>query len=117
MEKNEGRVKIARRRTALYLWLEILSAMMDLYSAEEEYFYFPVTGSPWLLTSSDYPYRTGHNDLEVRVGLILTFCFAFCARSFMSASVPRPTHLIALSNICKEKLAALLRPEKVPIPA
>lgn len=68
MENGKSRVKFAKRRAALLVWLRMLVTMRDLESAEEESLYHPVTGGRYFLGGLDCLDQTEFNDIEVREG-------------------------------------------------
>lgn len=68
MEKADGRVKFARRRAALEVWLKMSGATMDLHSVGEGAHFLSLAGAQYFLTGRNCPNRIGHNDFEGREG-------------------------------------------------
>lgn len=65
-EKDETRVKHARRRVALNVCVGIIGAVMALDISRNKDIYLRKTGSLYPLTGRECPAQAGHIDLEVR---------------------------------------------------
>lgn len=66
MEKNDSRLKLARRQAALGVWAQIIRAMVDLNPVENEELCIAITGGKYVLTGGDCPDLTEKNNFEVR---------------------------------------------------
>lgn len=56
----------ARKRVALGVWLQMLVAIMGLYSAGEEKLFLLVSGDRYIVTGRGCPGQTRHSDFEVQ---------------------------------------------------
>lgn len=66
MERGDGRVKCARRWTALDVSVGIISDIIELYSARDEEQYLLVTDDWYALAGRDCPDKAEQNKFEVR---------------------------------------------------
>lgn len=77
MKSDENSVKLAGRRSALDVWVGIISARIDLNRTGNKELYLPATRGRYLLTDRGYPEETAHNDFEVGEGRGLEFVLPF----------------------------------------
>lgn len=104
MEKNEYRVKHARRSTALNVLLGMLGAIMDLDNAAKEDTSLALTVVRYNLIGRDCDARTGHNDFEVqKTTKFVVLRVGFRLRSKVSVCVPLAAFQWTLSDACVEK--------------
>lgn len=73
MEQGNSRLRFARRRAAVNVWVTLLGSTMHFKNAGDEEIYLHVDGSRRLLTGLDWPDYTGYNDFENGKGGILSF--------------------------------------------
>lgn len=65
-KKGESIVKLASRRAALDICVDIISSMVASDVADNHLIYFPVTGSRYLLKGRESPDQTEHDSLVVQ---------------------------------------------------
>lgn len=96
MENRDSRVTLPKRSAASDLWVGIIGAIMDIYSAENEYIYLILNDRRCLLTGCHCPNYTRKNNIKVWKGRSLGFLVLVSGHKAIVFSLLRVAHLYSL---------------------